>query len=170
VLATVFALPGISLVLHFGLFNFAAGFWRLWRVPTYPLFPAPLRSRSLGEFWGKRWNLPFTEMIQRGVYRPLSTVIGRTNAALAGFLCSGLLHECAISHPVQRGYGLPLLYFGIHGALVLVERRTGLQAFLHPRPVLARVWTLGWLVLPMPLLFHPSFLEGIVWPLVGVGP
>ena len=165
-LCTMFILPGISLILHFGIFNIIAAFWRKLGIPTYVLFPAPLAGKSLGEFWGKRWILPFTEMIQRGVYKPLTTIIGRSNAAFMGFLFSGLLHECAISHPVQKGYGLPLLYFMIHGVLVLIERKTGLRSFLEKKPIFAHIWTLGWLVLPMPILFHPSFLNGVVWPLV----
>jgi alginate O-acetyltransferase complex protein AlgI len=68
----------------------------------------------------------------------------------------------AISLPVRAGYGLPLLYFAIHGALVLVERALGRG--------LGRVWTLAALALPLPLLFHRPFLEGIVWQLVGIEP
>ena len=168
VLATASALPGISLILHFGVFNLICAFWRWRGVPVWPLFPAPLSAHTLGEFWGKRWNLPFTEMIQRAVYRPLSAVVGRRAAALAGFGFSGLLHECAISVPVQRGYGLPLLYFLLHGGLVVLERSTGLRAVLPQHPVYARVWTILWLALPMVVLFHPSFLRGIVWPLAGI--
>lgn len=167
-LSTVLVLPGISLILHFGIFNLICAFWRLRGVPVWPLFPAPLSAHTLGEFWGKRWNLPFTEMIQRAVYRPLSGVVGRRVAAMAGFGFSGLLHECAISVPVQRGYGLPLLYFLIHGGLVVFERGTGLRSVLPRHPVYARLWTILWLALPMALLFHPPFLRGIVWPLAGI--
>jgi hypothetical protein len=35
-------------------------------------------------------------------------------------------------------------------------------------PVIIGLWALGWLVLPLPLLFHPWFLRGVVWPLVGL--
>lgn len=168
VLATVFALPGLSLILHFGLFNLACGFWRLFGVPTYTLFPAPLMSTSLAEFWGRRWNLPFTEMIQRALYRPLASPMGRNLAAATGFLFSGVLHECAISVPVMQGFGLPMVYFIIHGALVVLERSTSLGAWLNNHPFAARIWTLGWLALPMPILFHPPFLAGVVWPLIGV--
>ena len=168
ILTTILALPGISLILHFGIFNLLCAFWRARGVRVYTLFPAPLLSQSLGEFWGRRWNLPFTEMIQRAVYRPLLPVIGRPAAALCGFGFSGLLHECAISVPVSRGYGLPALYFVIHGALVTLERSTGLEAWLRRRPVWSRVWTVFWLVLPMGILFHPPFLRGIVWPLAGI--
>ncbi len=168
ILTTALALPGISLVLHFGIFNLACAFWRALGVPVYTLFPAPLASYSLKEFWGKRWNLPFTEMIQRALYRPLSGPIGRKPAALAGFTFSGLLHECAISVPVQEGYGLPMAYFAIHGALVTAERTWNIADALENRPVAARLWTLLWLGAPMAILFHPPFLKGIVWPLVGV--
>lgn len=166
--ATACALVGISLVLHFGLFGLLAGGWRALGVASYPLFPAPLTSTTLGEFWGRRWNLPFTEMIQRAVYRPLSAPLGRSAAALAGFATSGLLHELAISVPVKAGYGLPALYFLLHGVLMLLERRWAwLKAQLEGR-LLGRVWTLGWLALPMPILFHGPFLTQIVWPLIGV--
>ena len=168
VLATILALPGISLILHFGIFNLLCSFWRACGIRVYTLFPAPLRAQSLGEFWGRRWNLPFTEMIQRAVYRPLVSIVGRPAAALCGFGFSGLLHECAISVPVSRGYGLPLLYFALHGGLVALERGTGLEDWLRRRPVWSRVWTVFWLVLPMGILFHPPFLRGIVWPLAGI--
>ena len=32
----------------------------------------------------------------------------------------------------------------------------------------AHVWVLGWLVLPLPLLFHRPFMRGVVWPLIGM--
>ncbi|MEM1032107.1 MAG: MBOAT family protein [Myxococcota bacterium] len=168
ILMTTLALPGISLVLHFGIFNLACAFWRALGVPVEALFVAPLASFHLKEFWGRRWNLPFTQMVQRAIFQPLRPVIGARGAALAGFVFSGLLHECAISMPVQEGFGMPMLYFAIHGALVSLERSTGLDDGLEKRPVLARAWTLFWLASPMWILFHTPFLKGIVWPLVGV--
>jgi len=32
-----------------------------------------------------------------------------------------------------------------------------------------RLWTLSWLTLPLPLLFHRPFLAGVIWPLLGIG-
>jgi len=75
----------------------------------------------------------------------------------------------AISVPVRAGFGLPLLYFLLHGGLVLVERalaKTG-------RPLSemgGRVWTLFWLGAPLPILFHRPFLAGAIWPLIGIQP
>ncbi|MBY0528137.1 MAG: membrane bound O-acyl transferase family-domain-containing protein [Gemmataceae bacterium] len=163
--ATVVLLPGLSLVLHFGIFNIVAGAWRHVGVDCRPLFRAPLRARTLGDFWSRRWNLAFTEMAALGVYRPMAGWLGRSSGTVAAFLFSGLVHELAISVPVGAGYGLPTLYFVLHGSLVLGERRWGR---IERWGAMAHVWTLGWLALPLPLLFHPWFLEGVVWPLIGM--
>lgn len=165
--ATPTLLVGVSLVLHFGVFNVLAGLWRIYGFRTYSLFPHPLASKTLSEFWGKRWNLPFTEMCQSAVNKPLAPILGRNFGALAAFLYSGIVHEFAISVPVQKGYGLPLLYFLIHGVLILCERRiTGLKGFLQ-RSRWGHFWCVFWLAGPMMILFHQPFLRGIVWPLIG---
>jgi alginate O-acetyltransferase complex protein AlgI len=154
--ATVPLMIGISLCLHFGLFGVLAGVWR-----AKPLFRNPLVSASLREFWGRRWNLAYSEMMQEAVQRPLRK---RPRAALAAiFVFSGLLHEVAISLPVQAGWGLPLAYFALHGLATLVEPRV-----ITPGTKAARVWTACWVLLPLPLLFHPPFIREIVWPLAGI--
>lgn len=166
-LATVPLLPGLSLILHFGLFNILAGAWRFGGVNLHPLFRAPLLSKSLTEFWGRRWNLAFSEMTAIAVYRPLAARFGNRPALAASFLFSGLLHELAISVPVRAGFGLPLLYFLLHGGLMMVER----ELTRRRRPIggrFGRVWTIVWLIAPLPILFHPPFLTGVVWPLIGI--
>ncbi|MFL6198429.1 MAG: MBOAT family protein [Thermoanaerobaculia bacterium] len=167
-LATALALPALSLMLHFGIFNLLAGGWRQLGARCDALFRAPLRSRSLTEFWGRRWNLAFSEMMALGIYRPLEPWLGRSGATAAAFLASGLLHEIAISLPVNRGFGLPLCYFALHGLLRIAEQR--LERAGHPmyrHAWIGRTWTLFWLVLPLPILFHRPFLAGVVWPLLG---
>ena len=169
VLATVLLMVGVSLTVHFGIFNVVAGLWRLLGVDARPLFRAPLAARSLADFWSRRWNLAFSEMTALGIYRPLSGVLGRTGATVAAFLASGLLHELAISVPVLAGFGLPLLYFLLHGALVLVER--GLERKGRGPTkwgAWAHLWVIGWLAVPVPILFHLPFLRGVVWPLIGM--
>ena len=168
-LATALLLPGLSLMLHFGAFDILAGAWRLAGVDCRPLFVAPPRSTSLGEFWGRRWNRAFSEMTALALYRPLARRVGRRVAVAASFLGSGLLHELAISVPVRAGYGLPMGYFALHGALMVVEGRLSRAG----RPIdrvswIGRAWTLAWLVGPLPALFHRPFLAGVVWPLIGI--
>lgn len=169
VFVTVLLLPGLSLVLHFGLFHVLAGVWRKFGANCDLLFRSPLQSTTLREFWGRRWNIPFSQMTALTVFRPLKNVVGARAATVTAFLFSGILHELAISVPVQAGYGLPLLYFAIHAAAMQVE--SGLSRGGCPVdyiPWVGRLWTLAWIVLPLPLLFHRPFLRGCVWPLIGV--
>ena len=167
--ATALGLIGLSLSLHFGLFNMLAGLWRLAGMDCRPLFRAPLLARNLTEFWGRRWNLAFSEMTALAVARPLAPCLGPGGAVIAAFLFSGVLHELAISVPVRAGYGGPLVYFALQGALVLVERGLGRAGWPIERlGWLGPVWTLGWLALPLPILFHAPFLSGVVWPILGI--
>ena len=168
IVATLPLLLGLSLIIHFGVFDVLAGGWRLAGVDCRPLFRTPLRSRNLTEFWGRRWNLAFSEMAAVAIYRPLVGRLGKGGATAAAFLYSGLVHELAISVPVMAGFGLPFFYFVLHGGLVLLERR--LERAGRPIDRVGRVgmlWAFAWLAVPLPMLFHPYFLAGVVWPLMG---
>ncbi len=153
VAAIIVALPALSLILHFGIFSLATAFWRALGFPAEELFRAPWRSQSLAEFWSRRWNLGFSEMIAIVVHRPVAARFGRRAGIAAAFLVSGLLHELAISVPARGGYGLPMLYFALHGALVTADVR-------------GRAVTALALILPLPILFHPPFLRTIIVPLL----
>lgn len=165
--AVLLAMPGISLAMHFGAFDLAAGSWRLRGVALVPCFDAPLLSTSLHDFWSNRWNRPFIEMTRRAVYRPSAALVGRSGALIAGFVFSALLHEMAISLPVQAGYGGPFGYFVLHGVLMEYERRRHRSGAPPWPPWRARLWTAFWILAPLPWLFHPGFLDGCVLPLVG---
>ncbi|HEV8266695.1 MAG TPA: membrane bound O-acyl transferase family-domain-containing protein, partial [Thermoanaerobaculia bacterium] len=162
------ALVGLSLVLHFGLFDLVTSFWRSRGVPCRPPFRQPLRSTSLNEFWGKRWNVPYVEMVAAVLYRPLAGATSRPLARFASFAFSGLLHELAISLPVRAGWGGPLLYFALQGFFVLAEERS--PAWKRAPAAARRVVTLLLVVLPAPLLFHLPFVRGVIEPIVGCVP
>ncbi len=166
---TILLLPGISLMLHFGAFNLLTCCWRFLGAECDSVFRAPLKSNSLAEFWGKRWNLAFSEMTTLAVYRPLRGTWGNGPALWMAFVFSGVLHELAISVPVNAGYGWPLLYFALHGAGMIIESRwQALADLIESQPIVGRIWTLAWLVIPLPILFHQPFLRGCVWPLIGI--
>jgi len=168
-LATAVLLPGISLVMHFGIFNLLAGAWRFAGADCQALFRAPLVSTTLAEFWGRRWNLAFSEMTTLAVFRPLRGVIGTQTATVFAFLFSGLLHELAISVPVKAGFGLPLLYFALHAAAMQIEVVLTKRGYpINTSPWIGWLWTLSWVLLPLPILFHLPFLRGCVWPLLGI--
>ena len=167
-LTSLLMLTGLSFLLHFGILNLSTGFWRWLGVDVKELFRSPYQAKSLQEFWGRRWNLAFSEMTALVVYRPLKDRYGKSRAMMASFLVSGILHEIAISSPVKAGYGLPLSYFVLHGFVMYAEGKVAFVKKVILYPILSHVWVLGWLVLPMPLLFHPAFIQRVVYPLVNI--
>lgn len=167
-LVTILFFIGSSLLVHYGFFTLAAAFWRARGFDCEPLFRNPLVAENLGDFWGKYWNLAFREMTSLAVYRPLKGRLGSVLPLFPAFVLSGLFHEVAISAPVRDGYGLPLLYFLLHGTLVGGER-IGLKKGFVIQGYWGRIWTFFWLILPLPVLFHGPFLRGVIWPLIGGG-
>jgi len=127
--------------------------WAGFNVP--PLFDRPWATRSLGEFWGRRWNLAFVEMNRRLFLRPVHRYFGRSCSRLVLFALSGLLHELAISFPAGGGWGLPLGYFLLQGVLVAVEERFR---------IVSRAWTWFWLIAPAPWVFHEPFRRALIVP------
>ncbi len=150
---------GAGLLVHFGLCDALAGLWRMRGVAVERLFVNPAASRTLGEFWGRRWNLAFHAVARERVFKPVARRWGAPAGVLAAFAFSGLLHDLLISVPAGGGTGLPSLYFLLHGGLVLAERRWGAGG---------RLWTLFWVAAPLPLLFHPWFVRAVVGPLAGL--
>jgi alginate O-acetyltransferase complex protein AlgI len=119
-------------------------------------------SRSLGEFWSRRWNTAYVELNQVLFLPPLRRLLGRRRSLIAAFLLSGVFHELAISVPVQAGYGGPLAYFTLHAGLAAIEPRLRI---VHWPAVAARLWTWLWVLTPLPLLFHTPFRGALVTPL-----
>ena len=117
----------------------------------------PVAARSLGEFWGRRWNLAFSAVARERIFKPLARRWGAGWGVIATFAFSALVHDLLISVPAGGGYGLPSLYFLLQGALVLVERRWRIEN---------RAWTLFWLLAPAPLLFHPPFIRAFLTPIL----
>ncbi|MGB8543209.1 MAG: MBOAT family protein [Candidatus Acidiferrales bacterium] len=155
---------GMILVLHFGTFQIVALCWRSVGVDAAPIMSDPLRSRSLSEFWGKRWNLGFRQLSHDLIFQPLHRILGAGVAGFLVFVSSGLIHDLVISVPARGGYGLPTIYFAMQGLGVAVER-SGLGRKLGLRGNLR-----GWLftavltVGPLFLLFHPPFVLRVIIP------
>lgn len=151
--------------LHIGGFTLLTAAFRGLGYDAQAPFRAPWRSRSLHEFWARRWNIGFSVMTTLAIYRPLVPRLGRRGATFAGFLVSGLIHEAACSLPVDAGYGLPTAYFVLHGIAMACEQwleRRGHRL----RGIAARIWVFAWVLLPAPLLFHTPLLEGVIRPLL----
>ena len=106
---------GLILLLHFRSFEALALFWQCLGVEATPIMSAPLRSTSLSEFWGTRWNLGFRQFSHDLIFRPLQRSLGPGAAGFLVFVVSGLIHESVISLPARGGYGLPTSYFVLQG-------------------------------------------------------
>ena len=150
----------MSLGFHFGALRVLKGALRAAGFPVRTLFPNLLEARGIGDFWSKRWNVGYSQMMQRLVGRPVQRKFGESAGVMAVFLGSGLLHELAITLPVRAGFGLPTLYFTLHGLLTLLERKLR-------RPI-GRVPALLAVMLPLGVLFPPAFQREVIERCLGV--
>ena len=124
----------------------------------------PLLSRTLSEFWGKRWNLGFRQLAHEFIFRPLHK---RTGVAVAGWLvfaASGLIHDLVISLPARGGYGLPTGYFILQGLGVTVERSALGRRFGLQDGVTGRTFAIVVAAAPAFCLFHPPFVLRVIIP------
>ena len=163
-LSSLLMLIGLSFILHFGILNLSTVLWRFLGVNVKELFQSPYKSKSLKEFWGRRWNIAFSEMTALIVYKPVKKKFGNKTGVIAAFLLSGLLHEVAISCPVNSGYGLPFAYFVIHALVMNVEDLNMVKKITQHK-ILSHVWVFFWLLVPLPLLFHHNFMQQVIVPL-----
>ncbi len=150
----------MSLGFHFGALRVLKGGLRAVGFPVRTLFPNIIEARGLGDFWSRRWNTGYSQMMQRLIGRPVEKLVGANAGLMAIFLTSGILHELAITLPVQSGFGLPTLYFALHGALTVLERKFG-------RPF-GKIPTLLLVALPIGLLFPPAFQSEVIARCLGI--
>jgi predicted DCC family thiol-disulfide oxidoreductase YuxK len=155
-LAGWIGMTGMILILHFGLFHLLAIGWRAAGIDIEPIMDGPLRSKSVSEFWGRRWNGAFNRLALDFVFRPLTRRHETRIAILAAFLVSGLIHELVISLPAGAGYGLPTAYFLLQGIGILTERAL-------PQ-VRGRIFTVVIAAVPAFWLFHPPFVRNVILP------
>jgi len=155
---------GLILLLHFGSFQIVALLWQRFGVKAKPIMSAPLRSTSLAEFWGKRWNLGFRQLSYELIFRPLHRSLGTEGAGLLVFLVSGLIHDIVISLPARAGYGLPTAYFLFQGMGITIEHaRFGKRIGLG-RGVQGRLFMAVFVTGPVFWLFHPWFVQRVILP------
>ncbi len=155
---------GLVLILHFGLFHLAAIAWRMAGVNARPIMNAPIKATSLSEFWGRRWNGAFNQLLLDLFFRRLSRSLGSVRTTLIAFLVSGLIHELVISVPAGAGFGLPTSYFLLQGWGVVAQRSElgkshGLRRGLPG-------WTFTMLLTAGPAfwLFHSPFVRRVILP------
>lgn len=155
---------GIILLLHFGTFKLLALFWQTLGIDAKPIMNSPLRATSLGEFWGKRWNLGFRQLAYDLVFTRLHKRIGGAATAFLVFVLSGLIHDLVISVPSRGGYGLPTAYFVVQGIGSAVERSAFGKRLGIRNGVRGWLFTMVCAAGPAFLLFHPWFVQSVILP------
>ena len=157
---------GVVFLVHFGGFDVLRILYRRAGFAVEPIMRAPALARSLGEFWGRRWNLAFSDFAYDVGITPLKRRLGIAGATVVVFATSGVLHELVISVPARGGYGLPTMYFLLQGFGLAFERtrfarRLGLGHGL-------RGWLFTALITAGPAywLFAPPFVHHVVLPML----
>jgi hypothetical protein len=155
---------GFIFLLHFGLFHLLALFWQRLGICAQPLMNCPIAASSLSDFWGKRWNSGFRDIVFGLMFVRLAKQFGTTAAAIAIFVISGLIHELVITFPAGAGYGLPTLYFTLQGTAMLVERsRIGMRLGLA-EGWQGHAFALMVVTLPIFALFPSPFVLRVMVP------
>ncbi|HTU23764.1 MAG TPA: MBOAT family protein [Pirellulales bacterium] len=166
-------IAGIALALHFGAFHLLSCAWRSLGVDAQPVMHWPLAATSLGDFWGRRWNMAFRDLAHRFAFRPAAARWGAAAGVWAAFLASGVIHDLVLSLPARGGYGAPTVYFLVQAVGVFTERsRLGRRCGLG-HGVRGRLFTFAVLLSPVELLFHRPGLERVIVPFIraiGGGP
>ena len=131
----------------FGLCFLVAGY-------SWPLMHrTPIAARSVGEFWGQRWNRIMSAWLRTFIFRPLA----RRRCAGVGVLCSFFVSGALHGWPLLVALGTSaafsmVLFFVIQGVCVLAESRLSIRTW----PVtMARTWTLVLLLASSPLFIDP---------------
>jgi hypothetical protein len=118
-----------------------------------PLHDAPILARSVGEFWGRRWNRSVHRWLDDNAFRPVAKRFGLGAGVMAAFVASAVLHLVPIWTAYSgRAAAQMGAFFCLHGAIVILESR--LRVARWPR-ALGHVWTLGLFAATAPLFVEP---------------
>ncbi len=122
-----------------------------WKIP--PQHDHPILSRSVGEFWSKRWNINVHAWLMRHTFRPFAARKRPVLGLCCAFFVSALLHWWLIYAALGFAWAIPMgAFFLLQGLLVLSERAVRIERF---NPVLQRSWTVGWMLVTTPLFVEP---------------
>ncbi|MFO0667049.1 MAG: MBOAT family protein [Polyangiaceae bacterium] len=109
----------------------------------------PWLSRSLAEFWGKRWNRIVSHWLKSHVYVPAASRTGPVGGVFATFLASAALHfyPTLVSTDLRNACMMGA-YFLLQAVLVLVEKSL-------PDGRWKRPYAFAALLGPLPLFIFP---------------
>lgn len=128
--------------------------YRLLGVELPRINDYPLRSLSLAEFWGRRWNRVVSAWLSENLFMPLARRRRATLGVLAAFVASGVLHFWLAWIPLDLRAGLTMAsFFLVQGLGLVLERRLEARRWGAGA---RRSWTLAWILLSSPLFVEPA--------------
>jgi hypothetical protein len=126
---------------------------RLAGIDVPPLQDRPIHSRSIREFWNRRWNRPVSGWLGTFVHEPVAARKGPEWGLFAAFVASGLLHGWMfLAATGWIAAIMATLFFVFQALFVLVESAIDVR---KASPRLQRLWTAGLLALSSPLFVDP---------------
>lgn len=113
----------------------------------------PIASRSVQEFWGKRWNRAVGGWLRTHCFLPFARRRQIRSGLVAAFCASAVFHAYFTWVAVGGGMALAMLvFFLIQGVCVLLELRTGVARW---HPIFAHAWTVVAVLGCSPLFIEP---------------
>jgi hypothetical protein len=111
-----------------------------------PLFQAPWKGTSLGEYWGVRWHQVFKRSFIVCSAKPAALLFGRAGGVLGAFFLSGIMHDFGMW---GAGVGTELssvtFFFFMMGVGCVLEvfwrQKTGFKV----QGPLGWLWTMMWM-------------------------
>lgn len=121
-------------------------------------FREPYLARSVGEFWGRRWNLIVVKWLRRNCFDRLRSR-GAGLALFASFALSAAMHAYLMAPLGVAAAASMAGFFLAQPLFILAERRLGVRRW---RMAAARAWTISALLVSLPLFLYPlSPLAGL---------
>ncbi|WNG33549.1 hypothetical protein F0U61_07890 [Archangium violaceum] len=122
-------------------------------IDPRPLHDDPILSRTIAEFWGRRWNRAVHRFLKLNVFAPVARR-GYTELGLVlTFVVSALFHFTFMLPAVGPGLAAMMgAFFLLQLPFLWAERALGVAQWKEP---LARAWTLTLLFVSSPLFVEP---------------
>lgn len=122
-----------------------------WFMP--PVLVQPLMSRSVAEFWGRRWNRPVRDWLYRRAFLPHARRGHPTRGLLVAFALSAFAHTYPIAVSLTPAMAASMAaFFLLQPGLIGLERVMGIGTW---SPTWARAWTVSALLVTSPLFTEP---------------
>lgn len=113
----------------------------------------PIASRSVQEFWGKRWNRAVGEWLRRHCFLPFARRRQVRTGLVAAFCVSAVFHAYFTWVAVGGSMALAMVVFFLtQGVCVLLELWLGVA---HWHPIYAHTWTVIAVLGCSPLFIEP---------------